>query len=159
VSQNRAAVHCHDQLDAFRDSSNKAAIEAANLALRTAVLINGGAAVSVLAFIGGLVSQGKLAFGPQLAQAANSLLWFAFGAFAAGMGVAFAYFTTYCITGHAQNMVRKWEHPYFEEGAASRRWRHGSTFFRILAMVCGFGASGMFVGGIIEVRNAIIHFG
>jgi hypothetical protein len=56
----REAEREHDRLQRFEDSTNEATINTANLALRTAMLVNGGAAVTVLAFIGGLISKGGL---------------------------------------------------------------------------------------------------
>jgi hypothetical protein len=56
----RDAKRAHDSATDFAAKVNAAALDNANLAMRTAVLINGGAAVSVLAFIGGLISQGKV---------------------------------------------------------------------------------------------------
>jgi hypothetical protein len=82
--------------------STKAAVENANLVFRIAVLINGGAAVSVLAFAGGLISQGKLGLGPQASDISFSLLLFALGLLAGALGIGFAYFTNYCVTGHYQ---------------------------------------------------------
>jgi hypothetical protein len=54
------ARRAHDRAAEFFLALNESAIKSSELTLRTAVLINGGAAVSVLAFIGGLSSQGKL---------------------------------------------------------------------------------------------------
>lgn len=56
----RTAERAHDTVTDFASKTNTAAVEAANLALRTAMLINGGAAISVLAFIGGLASRDKV---------------------------------------------------------------------------------------------------
>ena len=47
------AQRAHDQLAQFAQSVNEAAVKGGDAALRAALLINGGAAVSVLAFIGG----------------------------------------------------------------------------------------------------------
>jgi hypothetical protein len=44
----------HDRVDEFAQEMNVVATKNADLALRTAILINGGAAVSVLASLGGL---------------------------------------------------------------------------------------------------------
>jgi hypothetical protein len=49
------ALRVHDRAKDFEDKTNEATIAAGQVALRTAVLINGGAAIAVLAFIGGVV--------------------------------------------------------------------------------------------------------
>jgi hypothetical protein len=51
------AERAHDNETEFGHKANEAAINSANAAIRIALLMNGGAAVSVLAFIGGLVGQ------------------------------------------------------------------------------------------------------
>ena len=56
----------------------EAAIGMAQLTLRTAVLINGGAAIAIHAFIGGLVEQRRIEVA-QLKDVSSSLLWFASG--------------------------------------------------------------------------------
>jgi hypothetical protein len=160
--QQRAVDHArrlHDRLDEFSTESTRAAIENANLVFRTAVLINGGAAVSVLAFAGGLISQGKLGQGPQASDISFALLLFALGVLAGALGIGFAYFTNYCVTGHYQSRIKQWEQPYLVETPGSRRWAYGATFFRTLAIACGFGSAILFVSGVLQVRNAIIQTG
>ena len=58
------------------DKMNEAAIKSANSALRACLLINGGAAVSVLAFIGSLATKELIAVS-QLSRVASSLEIFA----------------------------------------------------------------------------------
>ena len=74
--------HAHDHVNEFQRSLNEAAIKGADAALRSALLINGGAAVSVLAFIGGLAAQSRIKL-DQLQAVAHSLTLFAFGVAAA----------------------------------------------------------------------------
>ena len=58
--QNRAvAERAHDAQRKFTHVTNKAAIEASNHALRALILINGGAAIAMLAFIGNFVSNNQ----------------------------------------------------------------------------------------------------
>src|ERR1700682_5357755 len=46
------AQRAHDNIEEFRRSVNEAAIKTGELALRTAILINGGAAIALLGFVG-----------------------------------------------------------------------------------------------------------
>jgi hypothetical protein len=55
------AHRAHDNHTKFWTDVNEAAIKSSDTALRMAMLINGGAAVSVLAFIGGLVARDRIA--------------------------------------------------------------------------------------------------
>jgi hypothetical protein len=145
----------HDRLDEIGTAASKAAIDSANLVFRTAVLINGGAAVSVLAFAGGLISQGKLGLGPQTIDVSVALVLFALGVLAGGLGLGSVYFNNFCITGVYQSRARQWDHPYVVETPISRRWAHGATFFLSLAIACGVGTAILFVCGVLKVRSAI----
>ena len=84
----RAAERAHDGATDFAAKTNTAAIEAAYLALRTAMLINGGAAISVLAFIGGLASRGGISL-QAITQTAGTLIWFAAGVALATLSMGF----------------------------------------------------------------------
>ena len=88
----RAAERAHGTITDFASKTNTAAIEVANLALRTAMLINGGAAISVLAFIGGLASRDKVSL-QAITQTAATLVWFATGVAVATLSMGLAYFT------------------------------------------------------------------
>jgi hypothetical protein len=66
------ARNAHQIFQVSFNSLNELSSKSSEVTLRTFVLINGGAAVSVLAFIGGLVGQGKIGVA-QLGGFANSL--------------------------------------------------------------------------------------
>ena len=60
--QNRAvAEREHDRVAEFGDRVNEATINGGNLALRMVLLINGGAAVALLSFMGGLAKDQRQA--------------------------------------------------------------------------------------------------
>ena len=86
----RDAHREHDKVTEFHRAVNEAAIRGGDAALRAAMLINGGAAVSVLAFIGGLAAQSRIKL-DQLNMVANSLGWFAGGVAAAAAAMGCAY--------------------------------------------------------------------
>jgi hypothetical protein len=155
----RAAERAHASASDFSLQLNAAAVGGANLAMRTAVLINGGAAVSVLAFIGGLTSQGKLTLGPQVTQIATTLLWFASGVVAATLSMGLAYFTNYSIAAQSMTRLRQHEHPYLLETVKSRVWRRMAITCQWLAIIGSFGSLFLFVYGMFEVKNAISHLG
>jgi hypothetical protein len=154
----RDAERAHDRTKDFSLSVNQAAIDNGNLALRTAVLINGGASVSVLAFVGGLVAQGKIEIGPSLVEISSALIWFASGVAAAALAIGFAYFTNYCIAVQASHLEFRWEHPYVVPTSTSKRWLAFAHIFQVTAVVLGSASIGLFVIGMVEVRDAISHF-
>ena len=96
----RAAERAHDTLTDFASKTNTAAIEVANLALRTAMLINGGAAIAVLAFVGSLASRDKVSL-QAITQTAATLIWFATGVAVATLSMGLAYFTNLFIAQDA----------------------------------------------------------
>lgn len=69
-------------------------------ALKAAILINGGAAVAVLAFIGNIWTKGIAA--AAVGSITESLVLFAFGVLAATVGTAGSYFCQYFYTEDAQ---------------------------------------------------------
>jgi hypothetical protein len=93
---------------------NKAAISGGNLVLKMVVLINGGAAVSLLRFIGSLSDK--------RAETAGALVWFAFGVASGAAGFLFAYFTNLFTGAAAGSFTKQWEHPYVVGNAISRRY-------------------------------------
>ena len=80
----------------WRDSRLKlldeAAIKSADAALRAGLLINGGAAISVLAFMGSLAAKDLVPIS-HLSRVADSLVVFAWGVVAAVFGLGLSYLT------------------------------------------------------------------
>jgi hypothetical protein len=153
------AKRAHDNLRDFANKLNEAAVGNANLALRSGLLINGGAAVAMLAFIGGLLGKGAIAKGAQLVEITAPLIWFASGVAVATLGMGFAYFTNYCIAGNASTMSKHWEHPFVRVTAASKKYKIAAIMFQLLAITLGFGAIGTFVTGMVRVYVAIQTLG
>lgn len=150
------AQRAHDQASEFTSIINRAAIENANQALRAAVLINGGAAVSVLAFVGGLAAKGMVA-AEALQQVSSALVWFAIGVSAATLAMGFSYLTNYCIAANAGYQLRTWEHPFLTPTPTSKRFQCAAIAFQITAVLLGFGAIGVFVRGMFAVKDSFPH--
>ncbi len=157
--QREDAHRAHDRNVSFIANVNEAAISNANLALRTAVLINGGAAVSVLAFVGGLVGQGKLTIGTATDEISAALVWFAFGVAAATLAMGFSYLTNYCIAWSATTQLAIWEHPYFRTTGKSKCIMAAAITFQLIAVLLGFGSIGVFLKGMLAVKASFVHLG
>jgi hypothetical protein len=152
------AKRTHDRAAALAQGTGRAAIENAHLALRTAVLINGGAAVSVLAFLGGLTRE-KLA-NSNLHEISSALIWFAFGVAVAGLAMAAAYFTNYYSSGNFEAQERTWQHPYLLATPTSRRYVRASRWCQIIAVSLGFISLVLFVIGMFAVKcsfDRVLH--
>ena len=138
----------------FYKDASKATVDAGNLTLRTLVLINGGAAVAVLAFIGGLIGQGKLSLEGGR-DVASSLALFAWGVVAAVAAMGSAHVTNYCIAEATAKRRPIFDPPFFEEVSRSERWRRTSVAFHILAIALTVSSLALFVYGVMDVRAFI----
>jgi hypothetical protein len=90
------AHRAHDNAIQFYNSINEHSIKSAELTLRTCILINGGAAVAVLAFLGSLASKGSNILG-HLSPVADSIVKFAFGVLAALAAMGASYCVHYLV--------------------------------------------------------------
>lgn len=147
------AIRWHQQHTETGNIYLRAAIDFALEAIRTAALVNGGAVIACLAFLGTL--QEKLAASSPLLDA----VWFAtalftIGVVLAGLASGFAYFAQY-FYGFEYNAVQlTWEHP-FEKELSSKKWFnriaiawHTMAALMVLASYC------LVVFGAIEIYEA-----
>ena len=86
----RAAERAHEVHKEFVFQSNAASVESAHSALRTIMLINGGAVVAILGFICVVADKNKLSTN-DLHAIADCLRWFAFGIFCAAVAFGAAF--------------------------------------------------------------------
>lgn len=115
------ALRAHDKNHQYAMTINEAAVNTANIALRTSVIINGAAAIALLTFIGGIVSNGKLPIGDPLTKMAAPLEYFASGVALATLAMAFAYFTNFSAASTSANLKKIWTHPFLEMTPAAKR--------------------------------------
>jgi hypothetical protein len=148
--QNRInAERAHDKIDEFFHKNNDAAISTANVALRTALLINGGAAVALLTFVNNLER-------PQKIAVADSLVWFGWGVVSAVCALVLTYATHFTMAGVAQSQIRRYDPaPFVMPGPITQRWVALNKIFHIAAVVVGLGSLALFVIGMFHVRAAI----
>ena len=144
----QVAQRAHDRSNEFARQINEAAINAANLTLRMALLINGGAAVALLTFVGALPAEQKRAV-------AATLDWFAWGVAAAVAGLACAYFTNHGLAVQERSKTFADKPPYVINGANTKRWSYFVLVFRVLAIIVGSGSVVLFLVGMLGVRAAL----
>jgi hypothetical protein len=142
------AQRAHHRSNAFARQINEAAINAASLTLRMALLINGGAAVALLTFVGSLPAEQKRAV-------AATLDWFAWGVAAAVAGLACAYFTNHSLAVQERSKTFTDVPPYVIDGANTKRWRYVILLFRVLAIIVGISSVVLFLVGMLSVRGAL----
>lgn len=148
----RAAERHHDELDAYAKQTNDAAIQSGQLALRMSMLVNGGAAVAVLTFLGALSSTVGM---QEVSRLASTIEWFAWGVGAAVLGMAFGYLTNYCHVSHTHSFIRTWDHPYSTPSDTTKYWSVAGTVVHVGAVAAAISSLGLFVIGMIEVREGI----
>lgn len=133
----------------------QAVLDYARDALKAAMLVNGGGAVALLAFIGKIWSE-KGALGA-VSPLACSLTLFGFGVFVAALSTAFTYFTQYSYLSaeeyHKNNPSR------------SRRWAISARILHVTALAlvlvsfalfgCGVYSSGQVLGNHMSLAQAL----
>jgi hypothetical protein len=150
------ALRAHDQSRRYSEATNEAIIKQGEVAIRTVMLINGGAAVSVLAFIGALVREDGLTL-KEVTGVSTSLLWFAAGVAMAAWALALSYFTNFCRAGSESSKTCTWERPYIIDNKQSQWWLWWANRFHVGAIVWGVLSLLAFVVGAFVVHNAIIR--
>jgi hypothetical protein len=150
----RAAERAHDLVDdlgkGLRDASTKDAQEAIKLLL----LINSGAAVAILAFIGSLASRSGVTLA-NLRAVINSLYWFMEGIVIAAVVAAFAYVANISYSGHLFTMDKIWEHPYIRDNSKSQRLHRLARFLNWAGFVLAWIGLLLFIRGVYVVARAV----
>jgi hypothetical protein len=143
----RDAERTHDAHTAYHRAGNEAALKTSELALRMSLLINGGAAVALLTFVGSLDAKQKVAI-------ADSLIWFAGGVVLAVLAIGAAYFTHYFTVCSAASKQPIWDHPYFKPGPRTQFFSRLTSISHVAALLLGSASLAMFVCGVLAVRSA-----
>jgi hypothetical protein len=154
----RAAERGHDVENEIGVKLGEAAVRDAQEAIRAALLINGGAAIAILAFMGAMASKGGVSL-IELRGIAKSLYCFTGGVATAAVTAACAYFTNSAYAEARFARDRTWEHPYLEKTSRSerffkigRRFHYAGLALAILSLIA-------FVVGVILAARAIARMG
>jgi hypothetical protein len=153
----REAKRAHYQVAKFGRNANQSALNAVAAALRTAVGINGGAAISVVILIGGLTAQNRIQF-KHLKDLANSLLFFVFGAVAAVLAMALTYGIHAVSAKLADSLEKSWQAPYHRAGPDTAPLGRLKVLLLVFVVLVGVTSLALFVWGMVDIRNAISAF-
>ncbi|SEI80884.1 hypothetical protein [Paraburkholderia diazotrophica] len=122
----------------------KATTEAGQTALKSAILINGGAAVAILAFVGNAVTRWKIDPGsPLLTAVGFAMLTFVIGTGLAGASTAFRYLSQFAYGTAFDN--------------SSKRWRTWGDLGSLVAVLLGVGSFVAFFIGGYQAFRAIVQ--
>jgi hypothetical protein len=144
----------HDKGREFHTYINKSAMEGANLALKTLVLINGGAAVAILTFLGALAGKDKADFA-QIGIVAYTLRYYATGVALAVAGMAFAYLTQYCAAVYLGTKTFHYDHPFIRETERSRTFKRLNILFHVLSFACALISLSAFIVGMWTTSDRV----
>jgi hypothetical protein len=150
------AHRAHDNSTAFHTYVNQATMESANIALKTLIVINGGAAIAVLTFLGGVASKDKIDFA-SVAPVAMTIQYFAIGVALTLAAMAFSYLTNYLMVGIENSRHKTYTHPYVTDGPKTANKRRWNILFHILSFGCAFTSLLLFVIGMYVASDKIAH--
>jgi len=139
----RAAERAQDFRNEYLIRANEAAVKTAESAVKAMLVINGGAALSLLAFIGGLTGQGRVQL-KDLSVFANCLIWFACGVVCAAVMAGLAYSASRCSVAYVSE-----QRPV---------WRFIGIFFFWATVLAWITSVVVFVCGMLSVRHAILQW-
>jgi len=134
----RAAERAHDEVykreEKFQYETTLVALEAIKIAL----LINSGAMVAILAFVGAIVAKQDMRLA-QVEPVIETGLWFLAGIVLASVSVGCSYFNSGLYSASQGAMERIWDHPYVVATAKSKRFERWGRRFLKAAIACAFG--------------------
>lgn len=148
--QSRAiAEREHDRLDDFFHRMNETAISASHVALRTLLLMNGGAAIALLSYDGRLPAV-------QAKAAAGTLLWFALGVVTTAVAMALTYFTHLAMAAMLSSKTRSYQRPFVSDSPRTAQLLRWKIVCHWLAAIAATVALALFVIGVLAVRDALL---
>ena len=148
------ARRAHDRLDAFCEAINESAIKSADAVLRNCLLINGGAAVAILAFMGAVISK-NTGSGKIIENIADGLTYFAWGVIASVAALGLSYIVHFATYKHATSQKKVWEHPYITPGKLTACWAWLKIGLHVLAVALAVVSAVLFVIGLFAVKQAV----
>lgn len=130
--------------DLFKHMNEKA-IDTSNLFLRSAILINGGAAVAVLGFVAA-IAKADQAYTDTIVGVAGAISYFALGAAAGVIGIAIAYLTHYATLATLGETG----------GPREKVYANIKRFVHICALLVAVASVVFFLLGVLKVKSAIL---
>ncbi|MEN9059983.1 hypothetical protein [Ponticoccus litoralis] len=131
-------------IDLFKHMNEKA-VDTSNLFLRSAILINGGAAVAVLGFVAA-IAKADQAFTETIVGVAGAISYFALGAAAGVICIAIAYLTHYATLATLDQTG----------GARKEVFGNIKRFVHVCAILVATASVAFFLLGVLEVKSAIL---
>jgi hypothetical protein len=150
----QAAERAHERSDELISHLDKAALADAKTVIRSLILINGAAAISIMTFVGALTAKSSVP-ADQIAAIATGLEWFAMGVLSATLTACFAYLTDIFYEWAEQMRERNYEHPFLHANTSSRKSFYGGRVTHFLAVASTVASLVAFVGGVWFVSGSV----
>jgi len=151
------ALRAHADHLAIYVDSRKAAIDSANAAIRAMILVNGGAVLALLAFLGALEDSNEGSV--KIAALVDPIGWFAWGVGFAVVTAALAYVVNMLDAYIVASIEGQWEHPYRREGRLAKWLKPIRAIAHISALGLAAAALYSFSQGVSSVSTAITGLG
>jgi len=152
------ALRAHDRNATEQNDYLKAALDTSALAIRSLILVNGAAVISLLAFLGAVeASAGAAEF--KSTYLVWPILWFALGVGSGAFTAVLAYLVNLMDHGIASLVTLTWEHPYVVRKEEADRRQKIRNVVHWLAIIMAATSLVSFFGGTISVTCAIMQSG
>ncbi|MCO6382433.1 hypothetical protein [Oceanicola sp. 502str15] len=148
------ALRAFDQNRRAAESARNAAIDSANIVIRSLILVNGGAVIALLTFAG-TIENGPTGPAIELGQLANSIRYFAFGVGSAVIVAACAYLVNMWDEEIISSVEHVWEHPYVRAKSIAKVFTYVRVVVHHFAIALSVTSILLFFLGIFSVTNTI----
>lgn len=156
--ERRIAEREHDIAIGRTRAIEEAAIIQLNNALRALFLLNGGAAVAILAFLGALVDKNKIGQA-ELVVVARTLIWFSIGVVLATVASLAAYTSNITQANAAWASERQYSAPFVRDTDLSNQRFFAAQIWQWVWWVAVWLSLVAFLVGIFKVMAAVSAMG
>jgi len=124
-------------------------------AIRTAIIINGGAVIAIFAFLGSIFNSSEPATIAVKYALLGPAFLFAAGAVLSGVASGASYFSQILFSRAHEEYEMIWEHPYVKATTASESFRSWGDFWRAIAVALVVFSYAALTFGLIKAHSAI----
>lgn len=152
------ALRAHELIHRMAAEARKAAIDTANVAVRSLILINGGAVVALLAFVSALKS-GSNGSTINLEPLIAPILWFARGVGFSAITSVLAYLVNLMDSDFLAELQHTWDPPYVSQVRSGKCMGYFRNLLHFIALLLAILSLITFFCGVYGITGAISQFG
>lgn len=146
-----------DRRSAGRAQASEMMMHSGSLVAKSILLVNGGAAIALLAFLANVFAVNDLDTDRARLMGAvlRSLVYFAWGVFAAVVCMSASFFANQATVQDYDSEALSFHPPHVKDTPASLRWRNVYRTFLAIAVISAFASTALFARGVMEVAAAL----